>query len=303
MADIDYSKPVSTLLKEGTMEAHKDVEHSDAAAQLLSGKLEKGEYIRYLMVLYEIYDELERALEQHATHLVLEPIHNPTLLARAPAISSDIARLLDAPAWKAHPSYLSLRATPPPAVRAYKTRLRELAQSEDPSPLLAHAYVRYLGDLSGGQQIRHTIAKAYGLDENTPESGLAFYDFKELQSSKKAGLGEMRRIKDWFREGMNRGVGDDAKRKEAIVTEANIAFKLNGGIFDSILLEDVNPENVVSPTEKQFPMSSFLSVIIAVGLAHFILVVGGFTGARGKAKWFGFEEWLDSVFKNYSSSA
>ena len=107
---------------------------------------------------------------------------------------------------------------------------------------------------------------------------------------------------------------------EAIVTEANIAFKLNGGIFDSILLEDVNPENVVSPTEKQFPMSSFLSVIIAgkrvglssfylfltrplVGLAHFILVVGGFTGARGKAKWFGFEEWLDSVFKNYSSSA
>ena len=50
---------------------------------------------------------------------------------------------------------------------------------------------------------------------------------------------------------------------EAIVTEANIAFKLNGGIFDSILLEDVNPENVVSPTEKQFPMSSFLSVIIA----------------------------------------
>ena len=56
MADIDYSKPVSTLLKEGTMEAHKDVEHSDAAAQLLSGKLEKGEYIRYLMVLYEIYE-------------------------------------------------------------------------------------------------------------------------------------------------------------------------------------------------------------------------------------------------------
>ena len=52
------------------------------------------------------------------------------------------------------------------------------------------------------------------------------------------------------------------------MTEANIAFKLNGGIFDSILLEDVNPENVVSSTEKQFPMSSFLSVIIAGEYIH-----------------------------------
>lgn len=302
MSDIDYSKPVSTLLKEGTMEAHKDVEQSAAAAALLSGRLEKGEYVRYLMVLYEIYDTLERALEQHASHPVLEPIHNPALLARAPALASDISRLLEVDAWKAHPSYITLRATPPAAVRAYTTRIRELAKSEDPSPLLAHAYVRYLGDLSGGQQIRHTIAKAYDLDEAAPDAGLAFYDFKELQSSQKAGLGEMRRIKDWFREGMNKGVRDDEKRKADIVAEAVTVFRLNGGIFDSILLEDVDPKNVVASNEKQFPMTSFLSIIIAVGLAHFMLVVGGFTGARGKQKWYGFEEWLDTIFKNQSGS-
>ncbi|KAL1743081.1 hypothetical protein HDZ31DRAFT_83670 [Schizophyllum fasciatum] len=303
MADIDLSKPVSTLLKEGTMEAHKDVEHSDAAAQLLSGKLDRAEYVRYLMVLYEIYDELERALEQHATHPVLEPTYNPALLARAPALAADIARLLDAPAWKAHPAYVALRAAPPPAVRAYRARLRALAHAADPAPLLAHAYVRYLGDLSGGQQIRHTVARAYALDEAAPDAGLAFYDFKELRGPRRAGLGEMRRIKDWFRAGMDRGVGDDAARKAAIVAEANEAFRLNGGIFDSILLGDARAAHAAPPAEKQFPLSSFLSVIVAVGIAHFALVVGGFTGARGKQKWFDFEAWLDTIFKNQTAAA
>jgi heme oxygenase len=62
--------------------------------------------------------------------------------------------------------------------------------------------VRYLGDLSGGQTIRHTISKAYGLDENAG-LGLSFYAFKSLMSQKPANQGEMKRIKEWFREGMN----------------------------------------------------------------------------------------------------
>ena len=73
--------------------------------------------------------------------------------------------------------------------------------------------MRYLGDLSGGQFIRRRIAKAYGLEDS---SGLSFYEFRPLAgagSAAVAGAGEMKRIKEWFRDGMNAGVGDDAKLK------------------------------------------------------------------------------------------
>lgn len=99
-------------------------------------------------------------------------------------------------------------------------RLKSLASSPDPSPLLAHAYVRYLGDLSGGQSIRRIISKAYGLEEAGQEGrelGVSFYVFKELRGAREAGIGEMKRIKEWFREGMNvageRCVDDKAKRE------------------------------------------------------------------------------------------
>lgn len=135
-------------------------------------------------------------------------------MARAPALSADIAYFLEVPeaSWKSHPTHKALLASYPPALDAYVSRIKEISNSNDPSPLLAHAYVRYLGDLSGGQTIRHSLAKAYSLDEKSGQ-GLSFYAFKELRSSKPAAQGEMKRIKDWFREGMNSGVGDDVDVK------------------------------------------------------------------------------------------
>lgn len=92
----------------------------------------------------------------------------------------------------------------PDQLRAYVDRINTVADFPDPSPLLAHSYTRYLGDLSGGQFIRKTIIKAYGLDE-AGGLGVEFYEFKELGGSKKATQGDMKKIKEWFREGMNRG--------------------------------------------------------------------------------------------------
>lgn len=99
--------------------------------------------------------------------------------------------------------HLQLQASAPAPLAAYVQRIEDLSDSPDPAPLLAHAYVRYLGDLSGGQTIRHILAKAYDLDE-AAGTGVAFYAFKELRSAKPANQGEMKRIKEWFREGMNK---------------------------------------------------------------------------------------------------
>jgi heme oxygenase len=107
----------------------------------------------------------------------------------------------------------------PTSLTTYVSRIEELAGAADPSPLLAHSYVRYLGDLSGGQIIRHMIGKAYGLDVDAG-LGLSFYAFKSLRSQKPANQGEMKRIKEWFREGMNMAgnLGVDVKGEKFVLS-------------------------------------------------------------------------------------
>lgn len=161
-----------------------------------------------------LFSNLEIALEKHSSHPTLAPTYNPTILARAPALSADISFLLDVPEtqWRDHPIHLALEAQPPAPFDAYVTRIADLAEASDPSPLLAHAYVRYLGDLSGGQVIRRAISKAYGA-EREDGAGTQFFEFKQLGGEKTASVGDMRKIKEWFREGMNVGGGDDEARK------------------------------------------------------------------------------------------
>ena len=94
----------------------------------------------------------------------------------------------------------------------YITHLQALSDSADASLLLAHTYVRYLGDLSGGQIIRRRVAKAYGVDVASGE-GVKFYDFKSLDVSTPSKTDNIKKIKEWFRAGMNSGVGDNEKLK------------------------------------------------------------------------------------------
>ncbi|KAG5638674.1 hypothetical protein H0H81_011054 [Sphagnurus paluster] len=309
MAEIDFALPLSTLLRESTREAHEVVEKSPGAVAMLSGRLHRDEYIRYLMMLWHIYTAFEDALDRHATHPSLEPTYNPTLLARAPALAADIAFLLQVPetSWQSHPAHTTLLDNMPKALKAYVDRIHELSAAPDPSPLLAHSYVRYLGDLSGGQFIRRTLGKTYGLDDETGR-GLSFYAFKELHSTKSANQGEMKRIKEWFREGMNKAGERGPDVKAAVVSEANNAFDLNTDLFNSINVDSIDTEIVEKPKpsepvviefpppeEKTYSTTQVISVIAAVCLAHFILVVGGFTGDKGYQKWLQIEQWFATL--------
>ncbi|KAK0464244.1 heme oxygenase 1 [Desarmillaria tabescens] len=301
---IDYSQPLSAVLKEGTKEAHQNVQHSEGADALLRGELAKEEYARFLMMLWYIYDAFERALDLYSTHPVLEPTYNPALLQRAPSLAADISHLLQVPesSWKSHRIHSELMSNTPAALTEYVTRIQDLVNSADPAPLLAHSYVRYLGDLSGGQTIRHTLAKAYALEDN---KGLSFYLFKELHSSKTASLGEMKRIKDWFRGGMDAGAGANQAVKETISEEAKTVFALNNGIFASIqpAAKKSSSKDLLAPVkqgsvgEQSFPLSTVMSVVAAVCIAHFILVVGGFMGEEGYAKLMAVEDWIASLWQ------
>ncbi|KAJ6549498.1 hypothetical protein B0H10DRAFT_2128413 [Mycena sp. CBHHK59/15] len=300
MSIIDLSQPLSDIVREGTKKAHEEVEVSPAASVMLRGELPKEEYVRFLMMLWHIYNTFEKGLERHQGHPVLEPTYNPTLLARAPPLSADIAYLLGVPesSWKSHRIHVMLMADQPPALAAYIARIQEITDSSDPSPLLAHAYVRYLGDLSGGQTIRRSLAKAYGLQEGG--SGLSFYSFKALHSSKPATQGDMKRIKEWFRAGMNAGAGDDVEVKEAIMKEASRVFEFTGTIFEAVNLSSKEESKVVfeeAPAQKTYSIASVSAVIIAVCVAHFLLTIGGFTGEKGYEKLIALEQWLSGSSK------
>ncbi|PFH53415.1 hypothetical protein AMATHDRAFT_93186, partial [Amanita thiersii Skay4041] len=232
---IDYSQPLITLLRFETQHAHDSAANSRGAQLLLSGQLPKAEYVRYLMMLWHIYNTLEQALDKHASHPALEQTYNPTLLARSASLSADISHLLQCPepSWPSHPIHTSLIASPPPALTAYLTRISTLADT-DPAALLAHSYTRYLGDLSGGQIIRYTIVKGYDLNDASG-LGVQFYEFKStLNPNKPATQGEMKRIKEWFKNGVNAAGNLDAHIKEVVLKETSTVFTLNAGLFDSI---------------------------------------------------------------------
>jgi len=313
---LDLTQPLSAILRESTKAAHDKIQHSSGAAKLLSGELSKESYVHFLMMLHHIYSALEESLDLHSTHPMIEPVYNPTLLRRAPALSADIATLLGVSesSWDSHPIHLSLLASPSKGMTAYVDRILSISNSGDPTPLVAHAYVRYLGDLSGGQNIRHILAKAYGLKETDAVGagdGLEFYRFKELGSAsgvKMASIGEMKRIKDWFRRGMDEGAGDDVQVKAAIAQEASAVFFYNGDLFNAIILDSPitalssnsthkNAESIDSTNAYNGFAVLVLTVVTAVSLAHFFVVLGGYSGPRGYAKLgAAAEQWLSGLW-------
>ncbi|CCM04927.1 uncharacterized protein FIBRA_07124 [Fibroporia radiculosa] len=298
---VDLALPIAALLKSETATVHDAVEQSPGAVWLASGQLDREEYIRFLMMLWHVYDTLEAALEKHSSHPVIQSTHNPSLLSRAPNISADLSYLLhvDHSAWTSHPMHVALMASPPPALAEYLARLQRAANSDDPSALVAHAYVRYLGDLSGGQEIRMKIAKAYGLSDGC---GTTFYEFAPLEGSGLATRGDMKKIKDRFRQRLDAAIGDDAALKLTILQEAILAFELTGGIFASLRPPSVPSKNMqeedsklvfsAEPQERTVQISSVIAVVAAMSLAHFLLVVGGFTGDKGLAKLEAIRDWF-----------
>lgn len=52
----DYSLPLATGLKTATAEAHETAETSQGAGWLTRGELDKEEYIRFLMMLFHVYE-------------------------------------------------------------------------------------------------------------------------------------------------------------------------------------------------------------------------------------------------------
>ncbi|MFQ3679565.1 MAG: biliverdin-producing heme oxygenase, partial [Pseudanabaenaceae cyanobacterium] len=101
--------------------------------------------------------------------------------------------------------------------RAYVQRIEEVAEHQ-PELLVAHAYTRYMGDLSGGQILKKIAKQAMGLQDG----GTAFYEFDTIRNH-----GE---FKKRYRQALDT-VPVNAATADAIVNEANHSFHLNMEMF------------------------------------------------------------------------
>ena len=115
-----------------------------------------------------------------------------------------------------------LENTPPSAATLdYVNRINQISE-EKPELLVAHAYTRYLGDLSGGQILKKIAQRGMGLEGS---EGLAFYEFNQVADESQFKINYKAALDSL-----------PIKENEAsqIIAEANIAFTLNMNIFSEL---------------------------------------------------------------------
>jgi heme oxygenase len=139
-------------LRVETREHHARAERSGVMHLLLAGRLDRPRYCRLLRALHALYGALEAGLVLHGQHPLIAPIISPAL-GRTAALASDL-QALHGPRWASEVAVAH-------AASRYARRLRLLARWRPPL-LAAHAYVRYLGDLHGGQVLRERVGRAFG---------------------------------------------------------------------------------------------------------------------------------------------
>jgi heme oxygenase (biliverdin-producing, ferredoxin) len=202
---------LSLRLRAETHTLHRQVECSAFVTTLLSGRMPKAVYNLLLRNLEPIYFELEAGMVLHSTHPGIRPVFHPTLF-RVQALRRDLD-LLHGESWRDDLPVSN-------ACAVYVARLRYL-QKFEPELLAAHAYVRYLGDLSGGQRLGAIVARSFCLPINEGGNrGVDFYNFGELE--------EVLSLSKAFRAGI------DTLKSDGILVEAMLAFEIHGQLFEEL---------------------------------------------------------------------
>jgi heme oxygenase len=256
----------STRLRRATMVEHREAETRSFISRLMSGDVPMAGFAALTAQYLAVYRELEAAAARMrttpgstatdpgaesglaatgldaesglaagsdagpglaATRLSVDPalvsaFADPAL-TRAPALEADLAHLYG-PDWESTITVLE-------STRAYVDRLRGLA-ANSPTHFIAHHYVRYLGDLSGGQMIGRTLSKHYGLGE----AGTSFYRFEQIT--------DPRAYKIAYRERLD-ALNLTEDQAATLIDEAQLAFRYNAAVFVELgALYPENPEDL-----------------------------------------------------------
>lgn len=213
----------STRVRRATMVQHREAETRGFISRLLAGSVPLSGYAALTAQYLAVYRELEAAADRMSTEAGVAAGFTDPALTRVPSLEADLAHLYG-PAWESTVEVLD-------STRAYADRLRDLAATS-PTHFIAHHYVRYLGDLSGGQMIGRTLAKVYGLGE----AGTSFYRFEQIP--------DPRAYKIAYRAKLD-ALSLPEDEANALLAEAQLAFRCNSDVFVELgALYPDDPENL-----------------------------------------------------------
>ncbi|KAL6060286.1 hypothetical protein STEG23_004175 [Scotinomys teguina] len=205
---------LSELLKEGTKEAHDRAENTQFVKDFLKGNIKKELFKLATTALYFTYSALEEEMDRNKDHPAFAPLYFPMELHRKQALIKDMEYFFGEN-WEEQVKCSE-------AAQKYVDRIHYVGQNE-PELLVAHAYTRYMGDLSGGQVLKKVAQRALKLP-STGE-GTQFYLFEHVDNAQQ--------FKQFYRARMN-ALDLNFKTKEKIVSEANKAFEYNMQIFSEL---------------------------------------------------------------------
>ncbi len=170
-------------LRSLTMKIHHKSERHEIAEQMLKGDIDPETYAVYLWNLYQIYVVLENAA------LSLDLINQDTI--RSSNLMFDFQELWD-------------KDFPPPTCKTtIKHKDRIIENISDPTVIMAHVYVRHMGELHGGQILKNQV----------PGSG-KFYEFDDAKTA----IAEI-----------------VSKLDDSMYDEAVAVFKLSNELLDEVL--------------------------------------------------------------------
>ncbi|CAN9510493.1 unnamed protein product [Ophioblennius macclurei] len=209
MTDRDLSEQI----KKVTKDSHVRAENTELMMSFQRGNVTLSQYKLLLCSLYKIYQALEEELDRNCEHPSVAPIYFPAELERLESIEKDL-EFFYGQEWRK-------KVVVPAATERYCHRLKQIGK-ENPEFLVAHAYTRYLGDLSGGQVLGRIAQKSMGLKNS---EGLSFFAFP--------GVSSPNLFKQLYRSRMN-SIELTEEERNGVLEEAVRAFEFNIQVFDDL---------------------------------------------------------------------
>ncbi len=206
---------LANRLREGTEKSHTAAENTAFMKCFLKGIVETVPLRKLLANLYLVYSTLEEEFRRHQQHPIVGKLYFQEL-NRQQNLEQDLA-FYYGENWRSE-------LVPLKAGQVYVDRLKEISNT-DPALLIAHSYTRYMGDLSGGQALKHIVRSALDLPD---ERGTTFYEFDQLPT-----VEAKKDFKDRYRQALD-SLEVDEETVERIVEEANYAFTLNRNVVDEL---------------------------------------------------------------------
>jgi heme oxygenase len=209
------TQDMAMLLREGTKQSHTMAENTAFMKCFLKGIVEREPFRKLTADLYYLYSALEEEILRHRSHPVVGMIYFPELERKA--------KLEDDLDYYYGNNWQALIA-PSPEGEKYVARIQQIS-NENPALLVAHSYVRYMGDLSGGQSLRNIVRSALDLPA---DRGTGLHEFDAIPT-----VEARREFKKRYRDALNALPVDDVTA-QAIVDEANLAFAMNRNVFHEL---------------------------------------------------------------------